>query len=243
MATVTLKKHNYPQSIRTYMMLIILTVALGGYYAYTQFAKFSGAQDALAKEQTQVANLQGTESQTSTDFTNLKQDFDQKYSGVLESLQSVYPLEENYTDLTRLFDQYFQANSSSFNPVFLSDIRFGQPRYDANADYAVLPVTMTVSGTQDNFIKFLKFIANSGVLEDKTRLMDIRSISINFTSGSTSQNLSTGQQVSSQTQPMINVSVALNAYFQKPFLQKTTTAPAAKTASTTAPANPQTVSN
>jgi len=254
MATVALKKHNYSQSIRTYVMLIIVTAGLGGYYAYTQFAKFSAAQDALTKEQAQVTTLQGVESQTSTDFTNLKKDFDQKYSGVLESLQSVYPLEEKYTELTRLFDQFFQANNSSFNPVFLSDIRFGQARYDANADYAILPVTMTISGTQDNFNKFLKFVENSGVLEDKTRLMDVRSISINFTSSGAAQTTATGT-AAAQTVPTINVSVALNAYFQKPFLQKTVTTPGSSTAtpattakttafagSSTASANPQTVS-
>lgn len=201
------------------------TALVAGYYGYTQYVKLAAAQDALAKEQTQITDIQSAESQTASDYVNLKKDFDQKYSGVLESLNAVYPLEENYTDLTRLFDQFFQANNTSFNPIFVSDIKFGRASLDANADYALLPVTMTLSGTQENFLKFLKFVENSGVLEDKTRLMDIRSISINFTSSGGSQNLLPGQVVSS-AKPMINVSVALNAYFQKPFLKSSTTAAA-----------------
>ncbi len=224
MATAALQKRNYDKSIRTYMMLIIITLVLAAYYGYTQFTKLSGVQDALAKEQSQITDLQNTESQTNTDYVNLKQDFDQKYSGVLDSLQAVYPLEQDYTSLTRLFDQFFQTNNTTYNPVFVSDIKYGQPRYDAKVDYAVLPVTMTISGTQDNFDKFLKFVENSGVLEDKTRLLDIKSININFTSQS-SQNTAPGQIAANQQ--MINVSVVLNAYFQKPFQQAT----AKKTAS------------
>lgn len=216
MATAALQKRNYAKSIRSYMVLIVLTAGLALYYGYTQYVKLSGAQDALAKEQTRITELQSIQAGTSTDYINLKRDFDQKYSGVLDSLQAVYPLEENYTDLTRLFDSFFQTNNTPFNPVFVSDIKFGQAKIDASSEYAVLPVTMTIAGTQDNFMKFLKFIETSGVLEDKTRLMDIRSISINFTGSSALAGLVTTQ---TSNLPMINVSIALNAYFQKPFLK------------------------
>jgi len=219
MATTALQKRNYAKSIRTYMMLMVVTAAFAGYYGYTQYTKLSGAQDALAKEQIQITELQNTQAETSNDYANLKKDFDQKYSGVLTSLQAVYPLEENYTDLARLFDQFFQNNNTSFNPVFVSDMKFGQARVTESSDYMVLPVTMTITGSQDNFLKFLKFVENSGVLEDKTRLMDIRSISINFTGTSSQFSAFAG----AATQPSINVSVALNAYYQKPFLKSTTT--------------------
>ncbi len=228
MATAALQKRNYAKSIRSYIMLIALTAGVAAYYGYTQYVKLSGAQDALAKEQTRITELQNVQAGTGTDYINLKRDFDQKYSGVLDSLQAVYPLEENYTDLTRLFDSFFQTNNTPFNPVFVSDIKFGVAKIDANSDYAVLPVTMTIAGTQDNFMKFLKFVETSGVLEDKTRLMDVRSISINFTGSSALAGFGVTQTTSNQ--PMINVSVALNAYFQKPFLKagagKTTTAAA-----------------
>ncbi|MFO0780369.1 MAG: hypothetical protein U0519_00525 [Candidatus Gracilibacteria bacterium] len=225
MATAALQKRNYAKSIRTYIMLIVITSVVAAYYGYTQYQKLSGAQDALAKEQLQITDLQNAEARASGDYVNLKKDFDQKYSGVLDSLQAVYPLQENYTDLARLFDQFFQTNNTSFNPVFVSDLKFGRARPDAAGDYAVLPVTMTITGTQDNFIKFLKFVESSGVLADKTRLMDIRSISINFSGSGASLGLPTV----ASNQPMINVSVALNAYFQKPF-QKSAATPVASAA-------------
>lgn len=208
MATLLLQKRNYAKTIRTYMVLIILTALLAGYYGYTQYTKLSAAQNAISKEQNQITDLQKTESQSGKDYSNLKKDFDQKYAGVLDSLQAVYPSEQNYTELARLFDKFFQDNNTALNPVFANDIKFGQPRYDANVDYAVLPVTLTITGTQENFMKFLKYIETSGVLKDKSRLMDLRSISINFTAKAADTGV--------QTQSMINVSVALNAYFQKP---------------------------
>ena len=186
------------------MMLVIITILLAGYYGFTQYTKLHGAQEALALEQNQITDLQKLETQSAKDYAAHKKEFDQKYASVLDSLQAVYPPQENYTDLARLFDNFFQQNNSATNPIFANDIKFGQARNDANADYGVLPVTMTVTGTQDNFMKFLKFIETSGVLADKTRLMDVRSISINFTSTDSGQK-------------MINVSVALNAYFQKPY--------------------------
>lgn len=225
MATAALQKRNYAKSIRTYILLMVITSGLAVYYGFTQYSKLSGAQDALAKEQVQLTELQSTEAESGNDYSNLKRDFDQKFSGVLDSLQAVYPIEEDYTKLTIALDTFFRDSNTAINPVFLSDLKYGLPRYDANSDYAVMPVTMTITGTQDNFMKFLKYVENSGVLEDKTRLMDVRSISINFTSSGSGTNLLPGQTAAT-TQPMINVSVALNAYFQKPFLKTATTAAA-----------------
>lgn len=205
MTALALQKRNYSKHIRTYMMMTLVTMALAGYYGYTQYLKLSGAQEALVKEQSQISDLQKIEIQAGKDYNNLKTEFDQKYAGVLDSLQAVYPSEQNYTDLARMFDKFFADNNSASNPVFANDIKFGQPRQDAAKDFAVLPVTLTITGTQDNFMKFLKFVEKSGVLADKRRLMDIDSISINFTS-----------DASQGAQPMLNVSVALNAYFQKP---------------------------
>lgn len=224
MATAALQKRNYAKSIRTYVMLMVVAAMAAGYYGYTQYMKLSGAQDALAKEQVQITALQTTETETSNDYANLKKDFDQKYSGVLDSLNAVYPLEEDYTKLAISMDTFFQANNTSSNPVFLSDLKFGQARIDATKDYSVLPVSMTITGTQDNFMKFLKYVENSGGLQDKTRLMDVRSISINLSGGASAQGSTAAQAASASTQPMNNVSLSLNAYFQKPFLKTTTAA-------------------
>jgi hypothetical protein len=238
MATVAIKKHNYGKTIRMYVMLIVVCALLAGYYGYTAYQKLSASQDALASEQSQITALQNTEAQSSADYTTLKQSFDQKYAGVLDQLQAVYPPTEDYTNLTRELDAFFQnANKNSFNPVFLSDLKYGEARYDAKADYAVLPVTMTITGTQDNFTKFLQYIQNSGGLTDKTRLMDIRSISINFTTPAPAQTTpggqTTGAAASATPQTMLNVSVSLNAYFQKPFALTSTASAAAGTPAAT----------
>ena len=221
MVAVAILKKNYSRSIRNFMLLTLITMVLAGYYGYTQYGKLSAAQGALSAGQDMIAALQTKKTEVSGQFDTMKKGFDDKFDTIYSALDTVYPLTEKYTDLARLFDDFVAKNNSSTNPVLISDLKFGQARFETSNDFAVLPVSVTLSGSQDNFIKFLKFIETSGVLEDKTRLMDIRSISINFVLPSLNQ----GEVLN--TKPGINVSINLNAYFQKPYK----TVDAAKTTS------------
>jgi hypothetical protein len=223
MATqVTIRRKNYPRSIRSFTMLTILVLLLAGGYGYFQYQSLTAAQTALAQSQDTATTLQSSVSTFNQNYTDLKTAFDQSFSSVLNSVQGVYPAEESYTGLTRDLDKFFESNN-----LFASDLKFSKPKIDAARDYAVLPFTMTITATKDNFDTFLQFVENSGSLEDRTRLLDISSISINFTSEQPSA-LAGGTASPSQ---LLNVSVSLNAYFRKPLTsattaKKTTTTPA-----------------
>ncbi len=210
-----LKKRNYPQMMRQYSVgIFVLALIIAG-YGFTQYTALSSAQTALAQEQDNVYKLQTNKDTLIHQYGDLKKAFNNQFTNLIKALNSVYPADENYTDLARLFDKFFQDNNTSVNPVFVSDLRFGQARIDKSSPYSILPITLTISGTQDNFNKFLKFVENSGVLDDGTRLMDIRSININFTAPAE-------QDTSLNATPLLNVSVNLNAYFQKSFTATTT---------------------
>lgn len=218
---IKIQKKNYPKLTRQYFGFALLILLAVGFYSFTQYQKLATAQAALKQGQETSLSLQTQKSTIAKQYADLKVDYDQKFASVFSDLEKVYPIEENYTDLARDLDTFFQENNLTSNPIFVSDLKFGLPRSDSGKEYMVLPVSMTMVGTQDNFTKFLKFVENSGVLEDKSRLMDIRSISINFTSA---QQSSTALTSPLDTVNTLNVSVTLNAYFQKVAKAAATTA-------------------
>ena len=211
MSTLAIAKHNFVNGIRNYTILIVFVLIVFGYYGVTQYLRFSAAQTALAQEGEVLQKVQQDTNTFSSKYIEIKKTFDQKFALVLDALQYVLPPEDAYKNLARLFDQFAQDNNLPANPFFISDLKFGVAYPDSQKEFSVMPVTMTVSTTKENFLKFLKFIESSGMLENKTRLMDVRSISMSF-SPSASDN-STSSLTSSPS--LLNVTVSLNAYFEK----------------------------
>jgi len=210
---IVIQRKNYPRMIRSYTGMMFLVLIAAGVYGFMQYQKLSGNWDAIATEQAQAAQLQTAGNKFSADYTELKSTFDKNFAAILNSIQGVYPAEESYTELTRMLDKFFQETNSSINPIFASDLKFSQARIDDASDYAILPLSMTISATRENFEKFLRFIESSGALEERTRLMEITSISINFASqpAAAFTVAPTAAEI-----PLLNVSVSMNAYFQKP---------------------------
>lgn len=208
MATAAIKKRGYIYSIQSYLIFGAILLGVSAYFGYQQINNYFAANDALKLEQDNLSTMQTNVAQVKTDYANLKKQYDEQIASINDALQFVLPEQEAYTNLVRIFDQFSAQNNSQGSPFFVSDVKFGTSRQDAKNDYSILPVTMTINASKSNLMKFLQFIENSGMLENKTRLMDIRSISINFSSADGAGD------------PTLNVSLAVNAYFQK---TKTTT--------------------
>lgn len=207
-------RKNYKRGIQTYIVLTVIVLIAAGVYGFFQFQELSEVRRAIASGQTTLADLQSSERTISNTYTEIKSVYDDNFSTIKESINAVYPTEEEYTDLTRLLDDFITKNNqTTLNPIFMSDLKFSNPRIDQENDYAVLPFTLTLSTTRDNFEKFLAFVENSGSLDTGVRMMDIKSISINFPSQQTTSFVTAVEE--SQV-PTMNVSVSLNAYFQPP---------------------------
>ena len=84
----------------------------------------------------------------------------------------------------------------------MNSLSFGTPITSENEDYRILPVSMNIESSRDNFFKFLEYIGNSGAIQNQTRLMDIQSIGINF---------------GNDKKDKITFDVQANAYFQKEY--------------------------
>lgn len=195
------------------LALLVLLIA-GGYLSYMRYQEYFSANDYYEFKQMKMADLQANLTTLTDDYNKTKKTFDQENSALNVSLQKVLPTTESYTNLARELDNYFLTNNTTDNPIFLSDLRFNPARFEDKKDYGVLPFSMTISASQDSFKKFLKYVATSGDLNTGTRLMDISSISINFDNSANSGATTTDTTANSES-GLINVSMAMNAYFQK----------------------------
>lgn len=211
---VVIPRQNYNRQIRTYTVLTILVLLAAGTYGYFQFQKLTEAQAALAKGQADLAALKSTETQIADQYTTLKGAFETEFKTVQNAIEGVLPSDENYTALTKALDDFVLTLNRQSPSIFMSNLKFSQPRFEKETDHAVLPMTLTLATTRANLERFLQFAENSGSLDDGTRLLDVRSISISFPQ----------QQVvgapAGDTSSLLNVSLAVNAYFQAPPQQK-----------------------
>lgn len=210
---VTIRRKNYPRQIRSYGAFIVLILVAAGVYGFMQFQKLTTAQTALANAAQTAQTLRGAAETSSQNYQELKTSFDQNSAAIRNAIEFVFPSDENYTKLTQSLDKEIDTlNSSSLNPIFASDLKFAKPKLNTATDYVVLPFTLTLNTTRDNYDKFMRYVENSGDLDEQTRLLDINSISINFVTEQSAVS-STGTPVEIE---MLNVSMAMNAYFQKP---------------------------
>lgn len=212
---VTVPKKNYRRSIQSYVFLSVLLLVAAAVYGYFQFTELSAARAALNLEQSQLSQLQTAEKQISQDYVVIKDAYNETYKDMRESINAVLPTEEFYTDLTKQLDEFMYEFNTDKSPIFMSDLKFSKARPEAENDYSVLPFSLTLSTTRQNFEEFLKFVSKSGSLEDGTRLIEITSISISFPT----QPVGLSAVPETQQSRIINVSVSLNAYFQKSIME------------------------
>jgi hypothetical protein len=219
---ISIVKKDYSKSIRTYTIVTFIIGAVIVFYGYQQFSKLATVNAALASEQAQAVTLQESSDAFANDYDTMKKTFESANSNSLNALQAVYPSTENYTELTRQLDKYFLDTGTTADPLFTNDIRFSRPVIDEKKNYAVLPFTMSVTASKNSFAKLMRYIENSGDLESKTRLMEIRSISISFPSGQQAP-LSTAPTKAKSS--VYNLSLSMNAYFQKPVITSSAETP------------------
>ena len=238
MANQIISKRKIQQATTGYGIFLFLLIAVGGYFGYVNYSEYQSSQSAIENEQAQLSQLKGSADKAKKDFFALQTDLDTKNSGVKQSIEKILPSTEDFTNLARELDDYFRQTRPTENPMFLSDIRFNQPRVDKDRDYGTLPFSMTMSGNEDGFKQFLAQIEKSGELTNdstsQSRLMDVSNINLAFvnenksdsstsaaasnTSNSSASTSTTGNEALAALNMVrsINVSMNLKAYFQKP---------------------------
>ncbi|MCA9374090.1 MAG: hypothetical protein R3B71_00690 [Candidatus Gracilibacteria bacterium] len=201
---IVIPRKNYQRQIRTYVVVTVVIGVAALIYGFFQFQDLSTARAALEDGQTRLSEMTSFEAQIADQYATLKTAFDQDFENVRNAVDGVLPSEENYTALTKTLDDFVLTLNRQSPSIFMSNLKFSQPRMDADEEYAILPFSMTLSTTRANLERFLQYTENSGSLDDASRLLDVRSITINFP----------GETGLGQEQELLTVSLSLNAYFQ-----------------------------
>lgn len=186
--------------------LLILGVTIA--YGLFQFRVLNAEQLAITDNEQRNTRIVSSTEKLQGDFKNLADSHSKKLQDFSKKLEDILPLDENYTDLTRLFDNFFAENDTQASPIFQSTLRFGKGAVSAtNPSLSVLPVTMNIDSSRENFMKFLEFVNASGSLENGRRLMEINSVQLNFPEGG---------EVLKDPKQKINFTVDMNVYYQTP---------------------------
>ena len=215
MKTQLITKRKLQQNIMQYALVSLLILAVGGYFGYRNYTEYQATQSAFENETNQLAQLKASAEKNNEDYLALKKDFDTQNSNVNQTIDKILPPNEDFTVLARDLDKYFINTTGQANALFLSDLRFNAPRFDGQNEFGVLPLAMSISGSDIGFREFLKYIEQTGDLNSQNRLLDIANMTFTFSDNEAS---ATTDETATQAIPTKNAtaSINVNAYFQKP---------------------------
>ncbi len=180
------------------LLSLALLVGLGvfGFFRVTAYLDLYNYNTDL---EATIIDVESNVSSLSDSITESKLVFQDSNAAKNEEIAGVFPDSEDISSLTRAFDEFSVANNFSNNPFFISSINYNDSNESSDGKYMVLPFSMKVESSEDNFYKFLEYIETSGNLDNQVRLMGVDSISINL----------------SGDDDVLSYSLELNAYFQK----------------------------
>lgn len=199
-----IKNRSLRRNIHAYWILIAVVLLLMGYYSTIKISELVSKSSSINEQSALASNLESTLSVEESEYKELLVSKKDLYDKLDSEIINVLPKGENYTNLTRELDAFFLALSKSNNPIFVSNLQYGGARVDESGKFSVLPITLTIESSKDNFLSFLDYIESSGNLTSKVRLMDVQSIRINFQK----------QQEEGKSTESVSLNVNLNAYFQ-----------------------------
>jgi hypothetical protein len=128
---------------------------------------------------TQAATLSVQQNSLMSDYQTIKASVDDTRDNAIAELESVFPTEENITDLNRMFDDFAVKNNYANNPFFISSINY-QGEQTTEEGYRYVPANISVTASSKNLGEFMEFIETSGSLEGEVRLMSIEDMSLSY---------------------------------------------------------------
>lgn len=179
---------------------LILFAGLGifGFFKVTFFLDLYSYNKNL---ETSISDAISATDDASSEIASAKTVFQETNDSKNSDIADVLPEDEDINSLTRSFDEFAVENNFSNNPFFISSITYNDSEESETGAYSILPLSIDVEGSEDNFYKFLEYIENSGNLDTHVRLMDITGVSTTF--------------VEDEETGTISFSLEINAYFQK----------------------------
>lgn len=193
--------------IQIYGILSVILFLIIGYFSYTNIMKMLDMRATSASYEDLHSSLTVSENRVEEEYLSVREENKELAQQIQNELQFVFPKNENHTVLTRTLDQLSNDLNRSLEPFMMNNLQYMAPKDAEDDGYMVLPLKMTIHSSYNNFFAFLRYVQNSGSLRDKTRLLDMPSIVINFVSPSGTEGNISGQKE-------INFNVSANAYFR-----------------------------
>ncbi|EKD64012.1 MAG: hypothetical protein ACD_51C00099G0002 [uncultured bacterium] len=179
-------------------ILLLAGVIAFGYFKGSSFLELYKYTDDL---ETKIADIEGEVSALSTAVSDAKLIYKDTNTQKNDEIAGVLPLTEDLTSLNRTFDEFSIENNFTNDPFFISSISYSESSESDDGSYMVLPFSIKIESSEDNFYKFLEYIETSGNLDNKVRLMEVVDVSINLSESS--------------EEDLLSFTLELNAYFQK----------------------------
>ncbi|PIR55591.1 hypothetical protein COU74_00445 [Candidatus Peregrinibacteria bacterium CG10_big_fil_rev_8_21_14_0_10_36_19] len=199
MENYLVQKKRQEMQIKSYLGITLLVVISMGFYTFSNWKEFSAVKKLLVANANYISALKNEVVDEKANYDGEKFNFDALNKEIETKLESIFPLGNQYTELTKQVD-VFEEDLSTKNSVFeVSNIDYQE--VEKGEFYSILPMRMTIRSSSANFTKFLHWVENSGALSDRVRLMDITSIRLNF-------------QEEENRDEIISFTVQMNAYFQ-----------------------------
>lgn len=210
--TGTTRAKRYSKGTYVYILLAIIIAGLIGYYGYDKVNLYSEMKAWISENEGQKSEIRTAIQEEQKAYQEDKTVMTSKMQKKIAILDDIFPPEESLTVLTRAFDKFFIENDFANNPLNLPSLSFGAVQTNEEWDYNILPVTLTASGSRINFLKFLAYIEDSGLMDSKNRLMAIERLDIDF---QISEEAAEGEAIRRKPQEIVSFTANINAYFQK----------------------------
>mgnify|MGYP001620111502 CR=1 FL=1 len=198
-----IRQHYLSRSITLYLICILLVGLLVAGFGTEKFLELTEKSEVVQRSEELMGALERDKQKEEATHTSIKTEYKDRDASLDTELANVFPSAENYTDLTKTLDDYF-AKKNKVSPMVATDIQYGAPTTDKSSKYDILPISMSITASEPNFYDFLRFIQNSGTLSTKLRLMDLKSIQLNFS-----------EENDADSKKTIQFRAEINAYFQK----------------------------
>lgn len=169
-----------------YLMLICLIMLFGIVFGWLTYSKYRHITQAFGVSAVKAEEVTAEFKETESLLGGLSKLFEQDKVFIEEAVLKVLPPDEQFIELTKTLDNFFDEQYQSESEIIASNLRFGSPALVQGKFYSVLPLSLTITASREKFDKFLEFIENSGSLDaltrdaERIRLLDLQSIRMNF---------------------------------------------------------------
>lgn len=180
---------------------------LMAYYTYTNLTKYLDMRSEIEINETLHGALTETDTRVLNELNRVNDENSALKKQIFDEINLVLPSYENHTYLTRTLEKFETDNNRLRDPFNVTNLQYQKEGKATDQPYRKLPFKMTIHSSYNNFFKFLEFVQNSGTLSDGTRLLDIDSITINFTKPKGDADNTSGQDE-------INFNISMNAYIR-----------------------------